>query len=354
MDLIRRLYENRVIQKDGQDLLFDEGRPEILFSDEKSLVEFSRFIQRANSHNDSFLPNVVPDFIDLFNALGIGRYGEIELSNIKIGSSKYNASKEGYCSLDYLVDSHEYKEGNMIAYYSSGELYNFYSGIKLSSGNESICCLMNHGLHIQQYSIRINKDVTLTREYYKDEVLFMFEGLSKRLVIRVKKPISIEIDTDYELVNEVKFLDYLKVLTYPYDMVEIYNKLCEISLGSDVSIYPEIIVCELSNTLSGWKDTNLISIKNGEIDSIIRTSGDKKISFDGNGNWNYMMSDENVMFTISSSDKISCSIETKNDKEMDDYTERLFRYDINTARSEVVAAKRLIREKIGLGCKREN
>lgn len=65
------------------------------------------------------------------------------------------------------------------------------------------------------------------------------------------------------------------------------------------------------------------------------------------------MSDENIMLVITSGDSICCGISANSDKEMDDYTGDLLRYDIGTARREVADAKKLIREKLTFNGKKK-
>ena len=103
---------------------------------------------------------------------------------------------------------------------------------------------------------------------------------------------------------------------------------------------------------SGWKNINSVTIKNGKIDSIIRTIGNKTITCYGNGNWNYVLNDENVTFKINFGKTLRYGIETNNDSAMDDYTDSLLKYDVSTARREVEDTKRLVREKFGLDVKK--
>ena len=62
------------------------------------------------------------------------------------------------------------------------------------------------------------------------------------------------------------------------------------------------------------------------------------------------MSDEFVSFKISSGKTMKYHIETKTEKQMDDYTDGLLRYDVNSAKKEVEETRELVKRR----CKLEN
>ena len=350
MELIKQIYRNSNIG-------VEEGSTFVCFYNFNDKNKFERFLNDTCSYDtDLSYEEVYLNLVMLFSELGLGN-GSVCLHDMKVGTSKYDINQAGICSFNYSVSSLKCNLGDVVEYYSSGELFDGsvkyvnYPGVKLTSGDTSLYYTLGSVPYIRKYDIQINDSVKLIREFSKDEVLFMFEGLDSNFIIRIKKPSYKSGNNDYVLDNELIFLDYLRSLS-SYDMVEIYNKLCELCLGKDISVYPEITICQSIRTDYSYYDTDSITIKNGDIDVIVRTVGDKSIICYGNGNWNYILSDENVTFKISSGKTLRYKIETKTDKEMDEYTESLLKYDVNAARSEVEDTKKLIREKLGLSVKK--
>lgn len=351
MDLIKGLYENK-------DDVLEHERPLVYYYDLNDVDKLIGFLKSVYCFDtDLSYEELDYNLVEIFNRLGFLENDSICLGNMRIGSSKYDVNKEGYCTFNYSVNCLEFTSGDVVGYYSNNELFDgsegcaMYPGVKLTSGNESLYYTVGTGPYIRKYDIKINENLTLTREYSKNSVLFIFEELGRRFVIKVDKPISKVVTENYVLDNELLLLEYLKGLS-SFDIVEIFKKLCEISLGKDVSKYSEITLCESNKTENGWKDTSLISIKLGTVDNIIRTIGDKTITWYGNGNWTYVLSDENVTFRINSGKTLKYGIEAKNDMIMDSYTDNLFKYDVCVARREIEDTKKLVKEKLGLSIKK--
>ena len=349
MNLIKKIYG-----EDREYLEYD--RPFVFCYDSDDVDRLKLILNEMHSlDTDLSYDKVYYNMVEIFNRLGLGNNDSICLHNMSVGTSRFDRTKEGCCSFNYSINSLEYSEGNVIQYYSSNELfdgcekYSVYPGVKLSNNNESIYYTVGSVPCVRKYDIRINDSVTLTREYLSDEVLFMFEGIDTNFVIRIKKPSSkIVKGNSYILDNELELVNYLRTLTMPFDMMEVYKRICEISLNNDISLYPEITLGESNKVNNSWKCINLITLKNGEMDTVIRTIGDKKITCYGNDNWSYVLSDENVVFTINSGRTLRYGIEAKNEEIMNDYTDTLLRYDVSTARSEVEDTKRLVKERIKL------
>ena len=352
MDLIKKIYE------DKSEHINSIRKVIILYDKFEKIDCFMKFLVDSYYFDtDLYLPEFEYNIQEIFSRLGIELNESIILKNMKIGPSRYNVSQDGYCVVNYQMLDSENSDDNTIAYYSSNELfpgesYSVYPGVKLCSGNESLYYSVGSVPCLRKYSIQLNEDVTLIREYSKDFVLFIIEGKESHLVIRIKKPISKVVKTDYLLDNELAVLDYLKNLNRTYDVMDVYNNLCQLSLGNNVDVYQEITLCESIKTRFGLVDNNVLSVKNGEIDSVVRTIGDKTITLSGNGSWSYSLSDEFVDFKINSGKTMKYHIETKTESEMDDYTDGLFRYDVSVAKREVEETRELVRKRCKLGNKR--
>ena len=350
MDLIKRMYETNDIQ-------LELGKPFVYFNDLDDTDKLWKFLRNVHCYStDLSYEEVDYNLVEIFNKLGFMDSDSICLHNMRIGNSRYDINKEGYCLFNFSLNSLEYENDNTIGYYSSNELftsgerYAIYPGVKLSSGNESLYYTVGTGPYIRQFDIKINENMVLTREYSDKEVFFMFDCGDKIFTIRIKKPLSKVVTDNYILDNELELIEYLRDLS-SYDMVDIYNNLCEISLGNDISKYLEIDLCESVKTHSGWKNINSLTIKNGNLDCAVRTMGDRTVTLHGNGNWNYTLSDEKVTFRINSGKNLRYGIEANSDRVMNDYMDNLMKYDVSIAKREVEDTKKIVKA-LGIGVKK--
>ena len=164
MELISRLYSNRRM-KENRDIDVSSN-PGLLFIDEDMLSKVDAFLRDfCVLDTDLEFSAFVKNITSIFNDLGIGRNGRIVLSNMK------SLSASGICSFNYGVNGVGSKIREVLEYYSSGEHfldsepYSIYPGVKVSNGKESICYSVGTVPQIRQYSIKINKDSILSREY---------------------------------------------------------------------------------------------------------------------------------------------------------------------------------------------
>lgn len=347
MNLIERLYESN-------DMDFEEENAFVYFYNIDTVSCVIKFLNDIHYFDtDISYEKFDYNIVRMFSNLGFGQ-SSICLHNMEKGNSRYNMFDAGYCIFDYSVDSLECVDGDRIEYYASNELFDGdnakYPGFKLSSGNTALYYTVGTGPYIRKYDIKLSENVTLIREFMRDEALFIYEQEDKSLVIRIKKPNNKIVTSDYILDNELELLEYLKSLT-SFEIVEIYNKLCELSLGNNISVYPEISICESIKVENNYQDINALTIRNGNLDSIVRTVLDKSLTLYGNGNWNYMLSSENVNFIINSGKTFRYRIDTKNDKVMDEYADTLLQYDVGVAKREVEDTKKLVKS-LGIGVKK--
>lgn len=147
-----------------------------------------------------------------------------------------------------------------------------------------------------------------------------------------------------KLDNEKELMKYLVGLTFPISIVDVYKKICEISLG-DVSKYSRIVI-RCCNVKDNVKETDLIVLEDGNFGEFGITKNDKTIFIDKYGNYTYRMSDltTDVEISISSDDRTKCEISTKDGNCMDEYIDSLLVVtDINDARYEKEETKKLVR-----------
>jgi len=347
MDLIKRLYESYSIGYDDNTFIY--------FHDLDDVNKVMKFLKDTRCFStdlsyDEFDSNLVK----MFNELGFGN-SSICLHNMVIGKSKFNKLDDGCCVFNYSIDSLEYNHGDILCYYSSNELFNGDDarcpGVQLISGNSSLYYSVGIKPHIKKYEIKVNDDLIITREFSQDVVLFILDSKNNgRFVIKIDKPTNKAINDSYILNNELELVENLKNIK-SYDIVGLYNLLSEITLGNNISIYPEITISEMVNTECGVRDKNLLTIKDGRLDCAIRTIGDKTLTLHGNGDWSYVIDDECVKFRINSGKTFKYVIETKDNKFADNYVETLLSYDVSKAREEIETTKKLVKA-LGIGVKK--
>lgn len=285
------------------------------------------------------------NLLKICNELGISDMNLLKFRGNKTRFNNDSFYKIGSFSFNYS-DSDKVDRKNVITCYGCNELvlynghYNEEPIIKVSNGDTSFYySIGDWELSLVKYETKLKDGSVLTRDYLNEKIMFSFDGLDSCF--------NICVDGINELNNEMIFVDYLRKLNYPYDIVEVYNKLCEISIGNELDKYSMISLNEYRKDNNRWKLLNSIEIANGEINNVLRTVNDKTISCDGDGNWSYILEDEDVTLSISSGDKTIFNIVAKNDMIIDDYVNDFLNYDVGVARKEANDFKVKIRRKLG-------
>lgn len=275
--------------------------------------------------------------------INIGNLVRFRSNKTRFNNDSFN--KVGSFSFNYS-DNDKVNKKNVITCYGCNEL-NLFNGlyneepiIKISDEKSTFYyAIGDWRLSLIKYETRLNDDSVLTRDYLYDKVIFSIAGLDSCFVI--------QIDGINELNNEDVFVEYLRKLSYPYDMVEVYNKLCEISIGKRLGKYSNIALNEYRKEDNKYNLINSIVISNGKIKNVLRTVNDKTISCDGDGNWNYVLMDKDVTLSVSSGDKTTFNIVAMNDTVIDEYVNGYLNYDVGVARREADEFKVKMRKKLG-------
>ena len=96
----------------------------------------------------------------------------------------------------------------------------------------------------------------------------------------------------YKLENEDGLISYLVNLIPPFNLVDVYNNICEISLLDDISKYREVYL-EVSKK---DKIIDLIHFMNGELERFgITYSDGKSLFLNRDNSWEYYYSDIDTM-----------------------------------------------------------
>ena len=150
-----------------------------------------------------------------------------------------------------------------------------------------------------------------------------------------------------ELNNHKELEKYLMSLTFPCSILDVYKKICEISVD-DLSQYSSVSL-SFCKVINGKKvETDMISLAYGELFELKITTLEegKVINMYQDGTFSYTLADETISFTMKETkgDKISCTVTSDADKKIDDYIESLVSYDITSDREEIATTKKLVRE----------
>lgn len=142
--------------------------------------------------------------------------------------------------------------------------------------------------------------VKLTHYLSRDYTMFDIDYMGYSLKFNVIKPNDMVLpifDEDgkyarYKLENEEGLVLYLVNLIPPFNLVDVYNNICEISLLDDISKYREVYL-EVSKK---DKVIDLIHFMNGELERFgITYSDERSLFLNKDDSWEYYYSDMDTM-----------------------------------------------------------
>lgn len=250
----------------------------------------------------------------------------------------------------YSINNEERNDKNIIKL-SYGSMVDF--GPEIIIENEHgirryycIPCSWNRdsvAIELNSFEDKIDENKSYRASSFIFKYLIVFKCFDYNILISLSK--NIEDEEKITLKNELELEKYLSSLVFPLSIIDLYNNICNIC-EIDVNRYTSFSIEVSKNDKNNKKNiTDLISLKNGIINEFCITKNGKRIYVSSNGDWSYEMSDsELVSFSIESKNKkINCNLSSNSDSEIDDYTDSLIKYDINTARREVDDTKKLVR-----------
>lgn len=174
-----------------------------------------------------------------------------------------------------------------------GDMLDEWPGITISSQNESktyafqgdkLCldqCVTNNPENGNSYR----------RSMFLYNAYFCLQNGEYQLTINVEVPNNLRPEPlstfAFKLKNEEDLQQYLLGLTFPIDITEVYNKICEMSLDS-VTEYPTLKI-EVTKRINkkDKKTTDMISLRRGRLFKFVMTKDDKNIMIDCDGSWSY-------------------------------------------------------------------
>lgn len=160
-------------------------------------------------------------------------------------------------------------------------------------------------LRLDRYSLTDN-NTTVSRELSIVAAYFGWQSDDKFLSIRIEDS-GFDVNRIFYLGNEEALMQYLLSLSSPIDIVEVFKKVRELSLGDDLSKYSNILIKVFKSEENKEIETDVIEICYGKVRQIKKTQDNKTISFDENGNWTF---DDASISVMKDKEKIKFSITT--------------------------------------------
>lgn len=166
-------------------------------------------------------------------------------------------------------------------------------------------------LRLDRYSLTDN-NTTVSRELSIVAAYFGWQSDDKFLSIRIEDS-GFDVNRIFYLGNEEALMQYLLSLSSPIDIVEVFKKVRELSLGDDLSKYSNILIKVFKSEENKEIETDVIEICYGKVRQIKKTQDNKTISFDENDNWTF----ENPSLSVKKGDgKIKISMDSSSSDEL--------------------------------------
>ena len=167
-------------------------------------------------------------------------------------------------------------------------------------------------LRLDRYSLTVNNNTRVGRCLSPSAAYFGWQSDDKFLSIRIEDS-GFDVNRIFYLGNEEALMQYLLSLSSPIDIVEVFKKVRELSLGDDLSKYSNILIKVFKSEENKEIETDVIEICYGKVRQIKKTQDNKTISFDENDNWTF----ENPSLSIKKGDgKIKMSIASSSSYEL--------------------------------------
>ena len=167
-------------------------------------------------------------------------------------------------------------------------------------------------LRLDRYSLTVNNNTRVGRCLSPSATYFDWQSEEKFLSIRIEDS-GFDVNRIFYLGNEDALMQYLLSLSSPIDIVEVFKKVRELSLGDDLSKYSKILIKVFKSEENKEIETDVIEICYGKVRQIKKTQDNKTISFDENGNWTF----ENPSLSVVKGDgKIKISMDSSSSDEL--------------------------------------
>ena len=197
-----------------------------------------------------------------------------------------------------------------------GDFFDFYPEFEMKGKDFSKTYVLSENedaskLRLDKYSLTDNNTM-VSRELSIVAAYFGWQSDDNFLSINIGN-LRPNVGSIFYLENEDALMQYLLSLSSPIDIVEVFKKVRELSLGDDLSKYSEILIKVFKSEENKEIETDVIEICYGKVRQIKKTQDNKTISFDENGNWTF----ENPSLSVIKGDgKIKISMDSSSSDEL--------------------------------------
>ena len=238
--------------------------------------------------------NVSKQFAKVLVNLGFDSSDEIVLYDfVEPFTIKYyvkNSDKKGaFCLIDGRIER-EPGYINLKMVYAYPKIIHSYNNIR-----ERYECMrdlsgkIGNGIKMVGYDMDLTNDVLYRRSLFSNMADVSIDKDEYSIHISASNVANIPVDdSSYELDNENLLMNYLSSLNFPVNIIEVYKKICEISLGNiDEYRNFSLTITKIINSTGEEKVTDTINLTNGKLEQFKITREGKSISIDKFGVWNY-------------------------------------------------------------------
>lgn len=276
--------------------------PKVVFEDLELQVTLGQWLGVLSSQEDfetsEKSEKIVTKFGQILKLVGIDNaetctLNQFDRDNFSFNCHFNNSGNDANISLKWgnIID---FGPEFIIDYQNENKTYEYYKG------NEEKPTRLN----LQHYTIKNVEDGnSFVRFLSPYEASFTLQNGEYSFSINIVKPESIKADSlsgyTFKIRNEEELQQYLLGLSFPFEINEVYKKICEISIDS-ISEYPSFRLRTIKRLDKKTnKTTDMISLSHGQLEKIVMTKNEKTIAIDSNGNWSY----DSSKLSVSQSDK---------------------------------------------------
>lgn len=197
-----------------------------------------------------------------------------------------------------------------------GDFFDFYPEFEMKGKDFSKTYVLSENedaskLRLDKYSLTDNNTM-VSRELSIVAAYFGWQNGDKFLSIDIGN-LRPNVGSIFYLENEDALMQYLLSLSSSIDIVEVFKKVRELSLGDYLSKYSNILIKVFKSEENKEIETDVIEICYGKVRQIKKTQDNKTISFDENGNWTF----ENPSLSVIKGDgKIKISMDSSSSDEL--------------------------------------
>ena len=141
-------------------------------------------------------------------------------------------------------------------------------------------------LRLANYTNKLDSGINITRYLFETTFLMIIKKDDMELCVSITPNNShIDWDSNFRMKNDRELEEYINSLIFPINIVEVYKRICEISIEKieDYSKFKISVVKKIDNKKEELYDK--ICLKNGELDNFTITRDGKTISLNSDNAW---------------------------------------------------------------------